>query len=406
MTTRPKQSVRPKPAPKPTPTPAAAPRRLECFAAVAPGLEPFALAEAFALGLSARVEEGGVAWSGDLRSVIAANVGFRTASRVLVRVAEFEARSFIELERWGRRIPWSASVAPGARVRFRVTCRKSRLYHSDAVAQRLADAVTRAVTGVRTEADSPGDDEVLDRDDSLLFVVRFYRDRCTVSADASGALLHRRGYRQATAKAPLRETLAAALVAASQWDGVSALVDPMCGSGTIPIEAALVARRIPPGAHRTFAVERWPGVPAELVRAVRSELGASSLDAAAGPIVGSDRDVGAMESARSNGQRAGVAADLELGVRAISAMPLPETERGWIVTNPPYGVRVGDSARVRDLWAQLGNVLRRRAPGWRVTLLSPEVSLERQLRIPLHVVARTTNGGIPVRIVSGEVPRG
>ena len=353
-----------------------------------------------------RVEEGGIAWSGDLRSVIAANVGFRIASRVLVRVAEFEAQSFIELERWGRRIPWSLSVAPGARVRFRVTCRKSRLYHSDAVAQRLADAVSRAVAGVRTESDSPGDDEVLDRDDSSLFVVRFFRDRCTVSADASGALLHRRGYRQATAKAPLRETLAAALVAASEWDGIAPIIDPMCGSGTIPIEAALAARRIPPGALRTFAVERWPGVPAELVRAVRSELGASSLGAAPGAIVGSDRDAGAIESARGNAERATVAADVQLGVHAISAMRLPEADRGWVVTNPPYGVRSGDSARVRDLWAQLGNVLRRQAPGWRVTLLSPDAALERQLQIPLHVVARTTNGGIPVRIISGEVPRG
>jgi putative N6-adenine-specific DNA methylase len=401
VTTRPKPAGRPKPAPTPAP-----PKRLDCFAAVTPGLESLALAEAQTLGLPARAEEGGLAWSGDIRSVIAANLGLRIASRVLVRVAEFEARSFIELERWGRRIPWTVSVAPGASVRFRVTCRKSRLYHSDAVAQRLADAVSRAVPGVRTEADSAGDDEVLDRDDASLFVVRFYRDRCTVSADASGALLHRRGYRQAIAKAPLRETLAAALVAASGWDGVAPLVDPMCGSGTIPIEAALSARRIPPGAHRSFSVERWPGVTPELVRSVRTELGATALPAAPGAIVGSDRDAGGVASARENAARAEVASDTELGVHAISAMRLPEAERGWIVSNPPYGVRVGESARVRDLWAQLGNVLRRRAPGWRVTLLSPDAALERQLQIPVHVVARTTNGGIPVRIVSGEIPRG
>ena len=164
----------------------------------------------------------------------------RARARRRVRGAELHRARAL-----GRRIPWALSVAPGASVRFRVTCKKSRLYHSDAVAQRLANAVSRAVTGVRTEDDSPGDDEVLERDDSALFVVRFYRDRCTVSADTSGALLHRRGYRQATAKAPLRETLAAALIAASEWDGVSPIVDPMCGSGTIPIEAALLARTDP-----------------------------------------------------------------------------------------------------------------------------------------------------------------
>jgi putative N6-adenine-specific DNA methylase len=177
----------------------------------------------------------------------------------------------------------------------------------------------------------------------------------------------------------------------------------MCGSGTIPIEAALLARRIPPGAHRAFAVERWPGVSPELTRAIRAELGAPALGATPGAIVGSDRDAGAIESARANAARADVAPDIELGVHALSAMRLPEAERGWIVSNPPYGVRVGDTARVRDLWAQLGNVLRRRAPGWRVTLLSPDAALERQLQIPMQVVARTTNGGIPVRIVSGEV---
>jgi putative N6-adenine-specific DNA methylase len=336
--------------------------------------------------------------------VIVANVGLRIASRVLVRMASFEARTFVELERWGRRIPWSGVVRAGTSVRFRVTCRKSRLYHSDAVAQRLADAVVRAVPGVRAEEHSAGDEDAPERDDAALFVVRFHHDRCTVSADASGALLHRRGYRQATAKAPLRETLASALVAASEWDGVAPLVDPMCGSGTIPIEAALLARRIPPGARRRFAIEGWPGVPADLGQSIRAELGAGRLAAAPAAIAGSDRDAGAVESAGGNAERAGVAADVAFGVHALSALRLPDAERGWIVTNPPYGVRVGEGGRVRDLWAQLGNVLRRQAPGWRVTLLSPDPALERQLQIPMHVVARTTNGGIPVRIVNGVVP--
>ncbi len=379
---------------------------LDCFAAVAPGLETLALAEAKTLGLAARVEEGGLAWRGDARGVLVANVGLRIASRVLVRMASFEARTFIELERWGRRIPWSRVVRPGASVRFRVTCRKSRLYHSDAVAQRLGDALVRAVPGALVQVHGAAEEEALDRDDAALFVVRFHHDRCTVSADASGALLHRRGYRQATAKAPLRETLAAALIAASEWDGVAPLVDPMCGSGTIPIEGALQARRIPPGARRRFAIEGWPGVPAELGRSVRAELGARMLAASPAPIFGSDRDAGAIESARGNAERAGVAADLDFAVHALSSMRVPGAGGGWIVSNPPYGVRVGDAGRVRDLWAQLGNLLRRRAPGWRVTLLSPDPALERQLRIPMHVVARTTNGGIPVRIVSGVVPDG
>jgi putative N6-adenine-specific DNA methylase len=386
-------------------------QQLACFAIVAPGLEPLALAEARALGLPAELEPGGggIGWQGDLRSVLLANGGLRIASRVVVRLAQFEARSFAELERHARQVAWSRIVAPGGAARFRVTCKKSKLYHSDAVAQRLADALTRAVPGTRVEGASRADeDPTVDApgDDAQLFVVRLLRDQCTVSADASGALLHRRGYRQATAKAPLRETIAAALIAASEWDGVGPLVDPLCGSGTIPIEAALRAKGIPPGGGRSFAAERWPGVSrtvGERVRAELVELAAQTRSAEIPVVVGSDRDEGAIAAARANAERAGVTADVAFAVRSLSDAVFPAAARGWVVTNPPYGVRVGDSDRVRDLWAQLGHVLRARAGGWRVALLSPEPALERQLRIPLRVVAQTSNGGIPVRLVVGEV---
>lgn len=388
------------------PAPAPLPALLDCFAAVAPGLETLALAESRALGLEAVEEPGGFGWRGDIRSVLRANLGLRIASRVLVRLDSFEARSFAELERHARQIPWSRIVRPTDSVRFRVTCKKSRLYHSDAVAQRLADAVVRALPGVRAEGSSAGDadDESAVGEDAVLFVVRLVRDGCTVSADASGELLHRRGYRQALAKAPLRETLAAALLAASGWDRVASLVDPLCGSGTIPIEAALMGRGIAPGALRSFAAERWPGLSAAVAAEVRAELAATAVDRAAGAIVGSDRDAGAIEAARANSERAGTSADVELKIHALSQMPIPAGEPGWIVANPPYGVRVGESDRVRDLWAQLGNVLRQRAPGWRVALLSPDPALERQLQLPLRVAAQTSNGGIPVRIVVGQVP--
>jgi putative N6-adenine-specific DNA methylase len=378
---------------------------LDCFAIVAPGLEPLALAEARSLGIPADLEPGGggIAWRGDLRSVLLGNAGLRIASRVVVRIAAFEARSFAELERHARQIPWASFVSPGGAVRFRVTCKKSKLYHSDAVAQRMADAVVRALPGVRAEGASGTDEDAPQPDGVQLFVVRLLRDECTVSADSSGELLHRRGYRQATAKAPLRETIAAALVAASGWDGESPLLDPLCGSGTIPIEAALAARRIPPGAARTFAAERWPGVSRTLGARIRDELAERVRTGSLPPIVGSDRDAGAITAAETNAARAGVAGDLSFAVRSLSGAEFPGGAPGWVVSNPPYGVRVGDTDRVRDLWAQLGNVLRERGRGWRVALLSPDQALERQLRLPLRLVAQASNGGIPVRLVVGEV---
>lgn len=376
---------------------------LECFAIVAPGLEALALAEAQAVGLPVQLIEGGLAWSGDAHSAMLANAILRIPSRVLVRLATFEARSFAELERHARKIPWARVMRPGDTVRFRVTCKKSRLYHSDAVAQRVADAVMRVVPGVHVQGGSVADDESADDATSSLIVVRFHRDVCTVSADASGELLHRRGYRQATAKAPLRETLAAAIMAASEWDGVATIVDPLCGSGTIPIEAALHARVQAPGLQRPFAMERWPIVSASLGRRVRQELSQGVKEKAPGRIIGSDRDAGAVASAKANAERAGVETDVELSVKSLSAAEFPGDGPGFVVSNPPYGVRVGDADRVRDLWAQLGNVLRERARGWTVALLSPDPALDRQLRIPMRTVASTSNGGIPVRIIVGVV---
>ena len=375
---------------------------------VTPGLEPFALAEARAIGLPAELATGGggIEWRGSLETVLRANLGLRIASRVVVRLAQFEATSFAQLEKEARRIAWHRVIPPGVAVRFRVTCKKSRLYHSDAVAQRVADAIVRALPGTRAEdasVSAAADEEGHAGDDAQLIVVRMFHDTCTVSADASGALLHRRGYRLATAKAPLRETLAAGLLAASGWDGTSALVDPLCGSGTIPIEAAMMGGGIAPGTARSFAMERWPGVSRALSLTVRSVVASQARPRGAGSILGSDRDAGAVESAAANAERAGVADALVLTVRAISALALPEGAPGWIVANPPYGVRVGDADRVRDLWAQFGNVVRERGRGWHLALLSPDPALDRQLRIAVRVVAQTSNGGIPVRVVVGDV---
>jgi putative N6-adenine-specific DNA methylase len=202
----------------------------------------------------------------------------------------------------------------------------------------------------------------------------------------------------------MRETLAAALLAASGWDGSGPLVDPLCGSGTIVIEGALKARGTPPGSKRRFAVEAWPGVPPTLGAWVRGELAGRGAVAQVPPILGTDRDEGAITAAGENAERAGVRPEITLAVSALSAVEFPPAARGWVVTNPPYGVRVGEVDRVRNLWARLGQVLRERAPGWQVTLLSPDAVLERQLGIPVRMVAQTTNGGIPVRVVTGEIP--
>ncbi|MFN2563654.1 MAG: class I SAM-dependent RNA methyltransferase [Gemmatimonadaceae bacterium] len=385
---------------------------MAAFATSAPGLEPIVAAELNRLRIQGEVEPGGVAWSGSIESVARANLWLRAASRVLVRVGQFRARTFWELERHARKLTWERFVAAGAPVRFRVTSRKSRLYHSDAVAERLANAAVAragaAPSAPASRVDGPAgtrdDDDVYDEHDvpGQLFVVRVVRDVCTVSADASGALLHRRGYRQAVVKAPLRETIAAAMLLGSEWRGTAPLIDPMCGSGTIPIEAALIARRIAPGLGREFAFERWPDFEGVGWARMREAARERQLSRAPVPIRASDRDPGAVEAALANAERAGVAADVELDVRPVSGVE-PPARRGWVVTNPPYGVRVGETTTVRDLYAALGDVLRARFRGWTLALLSPGGSLEHHVGVALRQRFATVNGGIPVRLMTGEV---
>ena len=374
------------------------PPRYDAFAITAPGLEQLTAGELKMLGADdAHATEGGVAFTASRRSLYSANLHLRTASRVIVRAGEFGATAFHELERRAGKVPWEAFVSPNLGVSLRVTCRKSRLYHSDAVAERVAAAIGSRVRGTRMVDDGGDDADVPDQ----LVVVRLFHDRCTVSVDSSGALLHRRGYRQAVAKAPIRETLAAATLIASGWHADAPLVDPMCGSGTIPIEGALIARRIAPGLRRSFAFEHWPDFDAAAWRDVKADAEAAILPSAPSWIRGSDRDAGAIESARANAARAGVENDIEFSARPISAID-PMDEAGWLVSNPPYGLRVGEVDRLRNLYSQLGHVVRARCARCHVALVSAEPQLERQLGLRLRPVLQTSNGGIKVRVVTGS----
>jgi putative N6-adenine-specific DNA methylase len=380
-----------------------------CLAITAPGLARLAADEFQALEFRApgvrpdRVSREGVSFRASLDGVYAANLWLRTATRVVVRLATFPAETFYELERRAGRVAWKEFITPSVPVRIRVTCRKSRLYHSDAVAQRIAAAVAKAggVLPTSTRSDREADDD--DMQDQLI-IVRLYRDECQISIDSSGALLHRRGYRQETAKAPIRETLAAALLIVSGWDLESPLLDPMCGSGTVAIEGAWMARRRAPGRERQFAFMNWPRFDAGVWDAMVARAREGELSRAPGPIQASDRDAGATAAAVGNAARAGVENDIEITTRALSAVEPPGGMPGWLVTNPPYGVRVGERAPLRNLYAQLGKVARAKCAGWTVAFLSADGNLARHTGLPLEAQLDTSNGGIPVRVLTGPVP--
>lgn len=383
-------------------------RTYDLFAVTAHGLAGLCAAELAALGVAGASEPGGVAWRGSARSMYRANLELRTASRIVARAGQFRARGFAELERRVARLPWRDFMLPGTAVVLRVTCRKSKLYHEGAVAERvarvLADGPGAAVVETR-----PDDDDSADATSpGQLVIVRFLRDTCTISVDSSGALLHQRGYRQAIAKAPLRETIAASLLLAGGWTGDSPLIDPLCGSGTIPIEAALFARRIAPGlanpdfVPRAFAFEQWPGFEPDSWNDVIA--GARAFVRDVGPaIMGSDRDAGAITAARANAERAGVGNDIEFRRATLTSLE-PRADSGHLVTNPPYGVRIGERRDLRALYAALGDTIRSRLPGWRVTLLAADDVLAGATGLPLVERLATRNGGIPVRLLTTVGP--
>jgi len=391
-------------------------RRARAFATTHPGLEAILAGELERMGLApASIERSGVEFEAGPGDLWRANLLLRTAGRVLVRVAAFHAAAFHELERHAKRVPWERFLPADGAVHCRVTTKKSALYHERAIVERLEAAIRTTMPNVSLRS-GRGEVELEERDVAApvpvqRFVVRLYRDECVVSADSSGPLLHRRGYRLRSGKAPLRETLAAGLLLAAGWDGAVPLIDPMCGSGTIPIEAALLARRMPPGWGRRFAFEAWPEFEPEAYARLRDHLATRLLARAPAPIMGADRDAGAITLARANAERAGVAGDVEWRQQTISALDRPTNlssststgSSGWIVTNPPYGTRLGEKRALRNLYAQFGNVLRRSLARWRVAMVSADRMLESQVGLAWNEAARSESGGLEVRLVTAEV---
>src|SRR2546421_1247454 len=291
---------------------------MDLFAVAAPGLDSVLESELGSLGLRARWVPGGAELQGSVRDLERLNLWLRTASRVLVRLGQVKATSFAELVRKAGALPFETVLRAGQSVSLRVTCHKSRLYHSGAVAERLHGALEERLGGSVPEAAA---DEEGDAPPQLL-LARFDHDVCTVSADSSGALLHRRGYRLSQSRAPLRETLAAAVLLAAGYTGAQPLIDPLCGSGTIAIEAALLARRRAPGLTRRFAFQRWPRHDAGKYEALQARARESELARAPAAIVASDADAAAIDAARENAARAGVEADTRVEERPMREVRL------------------------------------------------------------------------------------
>ncbi len=380
--------------------------RVRALAVCPPGLEEIVGSELSAIGIQTQPPtRGGVPFGGSMRQVYAATARLRAASTVLVRLATFEAFSFVDLEREAKRIDWSAWLGDGVHPRFRVSSTASALFHTDAIAERL-----HGVCGVGpaphrvVPAEEQHDDiaAVGDTPPEQPFTVRLVHDRVTISVDAAGEPLHRRGWRLATAKAPLRPTLAAGALAAMGYDGSTPMLDPMCGSGTIAIEAALAARRIAPGLQRHLALKAWPcfepGTWASMAGEARSLERRD--DEPLAPIVAGDRDAGAVAATIANAERAGVAGDVIVRQTALSAWTPPDRVRsGIIVTNPPWGHRVEASGDLRNLYAAFGSLLDGALSRWQAAVITDQVTVAGWAGRHGHVLWKAPSGGIPVTLL-------
>jgi len=388
---------------RPRPPPPAA--RAERFFATGPrGLESALATELRALGATeVEATDGGVSFAGALALAYRVNLWSRLASRILWQVGFCRYREQQDIFDHALKLPWQRWFAVDDTIRVNVTAIRSPLASIDFVTLRIKDAVCdrfRLETGRRPSIDTaaPG--------------VRIHafltRDTCTFYVDTSGEALFKRGYRRDALAAPLRENLAAGMLALSGWTPAQPLLDPFCGSGTIAIEAALIAAAIPPGALRRFGFERLAWFDAKAWQRERdAAIGAADgrPDPSGVRIVASDIAADAIAAARTNAAAAGVEAMVELAVGDARDVA-PPAGTGFILANPPYGVRLSGEDDLREVYAAFADNLKRRFTGWEAWLLIVDPALVKAIRLAPSRRIPLFNGALECRLLQYRMVAG
>lgn len=333
------------------------------FCICVPGGEHILAQELGALGYGdLTITVGGVTVQTTWSAVPHMNMWLRTATRVLVRIGEFRAMHLAQLDKRARKFDWGAVLKPDVPIKVDVTCKKSRIYHAGAARQRIEGALTDAFGGVVSE------------NATQLVKVRIEDDLCTISVDTSGAALHQRNHKTAVNKAPMRETLAALFLKAAGYTGAEPVVDPMCGSGTFPIEAAEIAAGLAPGRSRDFAFSNF-AMP--LVAPDRPVPQGNGLR-----FYGYDRDAGAIKMSKANADRAGVADCTEFLCQPVSDLRPPTEAAGLVIANPPYGARIGNRKQLFSVYGAFGQVLKSHFAGWRAAIVTSDPGLAKATGLP------------------------
>jgi putative N6-adenine-specific DNA methylase len=321
---------------------------IELIATSTFGLEAVVKREVLSLGYpDLLTEDGKITFSADLAAIPRANLWLRSADRVLLKMGQFKALSFEELFENTNALPWDEWITEDGKFTVTGKSVKSKLYSVPDCQAIVKKAVVEKMKQRYKK------DWFSETGPEYTIQVSLLKDMATLTIDTSGVGLHKRGYRHRSVEAPLKETLAAALVQLSFWNKDRLLVDPFCGSGTIPIEAAMIARNIAPGLNRGFASEDWPKVGKKLWKQARIEAFSSIDQESRIRIAGSDIDKRAIETARQNAVNCGVDDCIEYRAMPFSQLKITE-EYGVVVTNPPYGERMGQSQQARELYSDMG----------------------------------------------------
>jgi 23S rRNA (guanine2445-N2)-methyltransferase / 23S rRNA (guanine2069-N7)-methyltransferase len=378
------------------------PPRETFFVTCAPGVEPLLLAEARSLKLpKLESQVGGLSFTGTMRDAWRANLWLRTGIRVLRRLARFPAPDEDALYRGVAEIEWEKLLAAEGTLVVDAQAKDSELTHTRYLEQRVKDAVVdrfRARTGVRPS--------VAKGDADLRIHLHLSRDRATVSADTSGDSLHKRGWRRYQGRAPLAETFAAAMVLASEWDRRAPLIDPFCGSGTILVEAALLAGGVAPGLFRgAFGFERWRDHDAAGWARMRDEAQSAIVFPPRLRILGRDEDPERVAGALENVEAAELAGRVEVEVGDACELDAKPGWNAWIVTNPPFGERVGADGDLARLYERFADVLRERCGGYRLALLSGNPWLTEVFELEGAAKAPLQNGSLECHLLTLEIPR-
>jgi putative N6-adenine-specific DNA methylase len=374
---------------------------LRFFAPCPRGLEPALAAELTGVGAE-QVErvDAGVGFVGDWRACYRANFESRIASRILWRLGEWEYRREEDIYRRVAAVSWRDLFDPRQTIRVKVSAIGSPLRSLDFLTLRIKDGVCdrfRADTGVRPNVNTAEPDV---RIHAFLDPARF-----ALYLDTSGDALFKRGWRRAQGEAPLRENLAAGILTLSGWRPGIPLLDPMCGSGTLLVEAALMALNMPPGGSRSFGLQRLRSFNAQLWESVRAIAWNQRAAVGALPIFGADQYGAQLKLARANLAGMGLEESVSLKQANVLELPAP-AKSGVLVTNPPYGVRVGDEQALAAFYPKLGDALKAKYTGWSAWIFTGDLRLPKLIglkparRIPLY------NGALECRLYGFELVAG